>query len=142
MLPRLFERVVIPPIVFAELQQPNTPAAVQQWVQGLPAWIAVQKPTTIDFTLQVDAGEREAISLAREIHAAAVLIDDRAGRLAAAKCGLTVVGTLGLLEQASVRGWLALPEALERLRKTNARLDPKLVEAALERYRARARPSP
>ena len=141
-LPRLFERVVIPPIVFAELQQPNTPAAVQQWVQGLPAWIAVQKPTTIDFTLQVDAGEREAISLAREIHAAAVLIDDRAGRLAAAKCGLTVVGTLGLLEQASVRGWLALPEALERLRKTNARLDPKLVEAALERYRARARPSP
>jgi len=33
-LPRLFERVVIPPTVFAELQQPNTPAAVQQWVQG------------------------------------------------------------------------------------------------------------
>jgi predicted nucleic acid-binding protein len=93
-LPRLFERVVIPPIVFAELQRPNTPAAVQQWVRGLPAWIAVQKPTTIDSTLQVDAGEREAISLAREIHAAAVLIDDRAGRLAAAKCGQMVVGTL------------------------------------------------
>lgn len=106
------------------------------------AWVAVQKPSAIDSTLQVDAGEREAISLAREIHAAAVLIDDRAGRLAAAKCGLTVVGTLGLLEQASVRGWVALPEALERLRKTNARLDPKLVEATLERHRARAKPSP
>jgi len=83
-LPRLFERVVIPPTVFAELQQSNTPAAVQQWVRGLPAWGAVQKPSAIDSTLQVDAGEREAISLAREIHAAALLIDDRAGRLAAA----------------------------------------------------------
>lgn len=136
-----FERVVIPPTVFAELHRPNTPAAVQQWVQGLPAWVAVQKPTTIDFTLQVDAGEREAISLAREIDAAAVLIDDRAGRLAVAQCGLTVVGTLGLLEQASVRGWVALPEALERLRKTNARLDQKLIEAALERHRTRSKPS-
>jgi len=137
-LPRLFERVVIPPTVFAEPQQPNTPAAVQQWVQSLPAWVAVQKPTAIDSRLQVDAGERKAISLAREIHAAAVLIDDRAGRLAAAKCGLTVVGTLGLLEQASVRGWVALPEVLEGLRKTNARLDPKLVEVAIGRHRAAA----
>ncbi|MGH8320063.1 MAG: DUF3368 domain-containing protein [Steroidobacteraceae bacterium] len=128
--------------LFAELQQPNTPAAVQQWMQGLPGWVAVQKPTAIDSTLQVDAGEREAISLVREIHAAAVLIDDRAGRLAAAKCGLTVVGTLGLLEQASVRGWVSLPEALQRLRKTNARLDPKLVEAAIDRHRARSKPSP
>ena len=31
-------------------------------------------------------------------------IDDHAGRLAVLKCGLTVVGTLGLLERASVRG--------------------------------------
>ena len=141
LLPRLFERVVIPPTVFAELQQPNTPAAVQKWMQGRPAWVAIQRPSAIDATLQVDAGEREAISLAREIHAAAVLIDDRAGRVAAAQCGLTVVGTLGLLEQASMRGWVVLPDALERLQRTNARLDPKLVEAVLERYRTRSKPS-
>jgi predicted nucleic acid-binding protein len=66
-----------------------------------------------------------------------VLIDDRAGRAAATQCGLTVVGTLGLLEQASMRGWVVLPDALERLQRTNARLDPKLVEAMLERYRTR-----
>lgn len=141
-LPRLFEQIVIPPTVFDELQQPNTPPPVQQWVQALPAWVAVQKPAEIDDTLQVDAGEREAISLAREIHAAAVLIDDRAGRLAATQRGLAVVGTLGLMEQASARGWINLPEALERLRKTNARLDAKLMEAALERYRARSQPNP
>jgi predicted nucleic acid-binding protein len=137
LLPRLFERVFIPPTVFAELQQPNTPAAVHKWMQGRPSWVAIQKPSAIDATLQVDAGEREAICLAREIHAAAVLIDDRAGRAAATQCGLTVVGTLGLLEQASMRGWVVLPDALERLQRTNARLDPKLVEAMLERYRTR-----
>lgn len=41
-----------------------------------------------------------------------------------------------------MRGWFGLPQALERLRQTNARLDPKLIEAALERHRARSNPKP
>ncbi len=139
-LARLFDQVVIPPIVFAELQHPSTPARVQEWMQALPAWVAVRKPLMIDSSLNVDAGEREAICLAREIHAAAVLMDDRAGRQAAAQCGVPVIGTLGLLEQASVRGWIDLPQALERLRETNVRLDRKLIEAALERHQARSSP--
>ncbi len=142
LLARLFEQVVIPPTVFTELQQPNTPVVVQEWIRALPAWVTVQKPKTLDPSLNVDAGELEAICLAREIHAAAVLMDDRAGRQAAAQCGLPVIGTLGLLEQASVRGWVDLPQALERLRQTNARLDPKLIEAALERHKTRASASP
>jgi transposase len=32
-LPRLFERVIIPPTVFVELQHPNTPALVQEWMK-------------------------------------------------------------------------------------------------------------
>lgn len=35
-LPRLFRQVVIPPTVFRELQQPNTPPLVQQWARSLP----------------------------------------------------------------------------------------------------------
>jgi hypothetical protein len=42
-----------------------------------------------------------------------------------------------LLEQAAARGFLDLPEAVERLRRTNARLDPKLIHSALERDKAR-----
>jgi len=86
-LARLFERAIIPPTVFAELQRPNTPAMVQEWMRALPAWVAVQKPSTLDTSLNLDAGELEAICLAREIHAAAVLMDDRAGRLAASQFG-------------------------------------------------------
>ena len=85
----------------------------------------------------MDAGESEAICLAQEIKAAAVLMDDRAGRKAAIHCGLAVIGTIGLLEQAAARGLLDLPQVMERLRQTNARLDADLIHAALERDNAR-----
>ncbi len=136
-LPRLFSRVVIPPTVFRELQQPNTPAPVREWANSLPNWASMQTPKAINLVLDVDAGELEAICLAQEIKAAAVLMDDRAGRSAAISCGLAVIGTIGLLEQAAARGFLDLPQAMERLRQTNARLDLELIHAALERDKAR-----
>jgi predicted nucleic acid-binding protein len=108
----------------------------------LPAWAAVQAPKSLNLSLDVDAGELEAICLAREIKAAAVLMDDRAGRSAAIHCGLAVIGTLGLLEQAAARGLLELPDTMERLRQTNARLDPELIHAALERDKARKQARP
>ncbi len=141
-LPRLFSQVVIPPTVFRELQQPNTPAPVRQWASSLPSWATVQTPKTVNLSLDVDAGELEAICLAKEIKAAAVLIDDRAGRTAAIHCGLAVIGTVGLLEQAAARGLLDLAQAMERLRRTNARLDPRLIQAALERNKARNQSRP
>lgn len=136
-LPKLFNRVVIPPTVYRELQQPNTPVVVRQWGNLLPSWVAVQSPKTIHLALDVDAGELEAICLAQEIHADAILMEDHAGRKAAMRCGLVVVGTLGLLEQAAIRGLIELPSALARLCQTNARLDPDLIQAALARDQAR-----
>ena len=136
-LPRLFTRIVIPPTVFHELQQPNTPSLVRDWAHSLPAWASVQAPKALNLTLAVDPGELEAICLAREINAVAVLMDDRAGRKAAVSCGIAVIGTIGLLEQAAARGFLELPEKLDRLGRTNARLDPELIQAALERDKAR-----
>ena len=85
----------------------------------------------------MDAGELEAICLARKILADAILMDDRAGRHAAVQCGLAVVGKLGLLEQAAARGLLELPAALDRLTQTNARLDRELIRTALARDQVR-----
>ena len=141
-LPRLFRRVVIPPMVFRELQQPNTPPPVQQWARSLPVWAAVQAPKALNLSLDVDAGELEAICLAREIKAVAVLMDDRAGRSAAIHCGLAVIGTIGLLEQAAARRLLELPDTMDRLRETNARLDPELIRAALHRDKVRKQAQP
>jgi predicted nucleic acid-binding protein len=136
-LPKLFQQVIIPTGVFAELQQPNTPLPVKQWADAMPGWIAVQSPHHLQTGLDVDRGELEAISLAQEIHAVAVLMDDLAGRRAAVQCGLAVVGTLGLIEQASIRGLIDLPAAIARLQQTNVRLDSKLIQAVLERHHAR-----
>jgi uncharacterized protein len=141
-LPRLFHQVVIPPTVFRELQQPNSPTPVREWARSLPSWAAVQAPKVLNHSLDVDAGELEAICLAQEIKAAVVLMDDRAGRKAARQCGLAVIGTVGLLEQVAARGMLKLPQAMNRLLMTNARLDPELVRAALDRDTARKQVRP
>lgn len=138
-LPKLFQQVVIPPAVFAELQQPNTPPPVRQWADALPKWVAVQSPEHLQTGLDVDRGELEAISLAQEIHAVAVLMDDLAGRRAAAQCGLAVVGTLGLIEQAALRGLIDLPSVMGQLQKTNVRLDDKLIQAVLQRHQVRTK---
>ena len=129
--------MVIPPTVFRELQQCNTPLPVREWASALPPWVAVQTPKSLNLDLDVDAGELEAICLAQEIKAAALLIDDRAGRNAAIHCGLVVIGTIGILEKAAARGLLDLPQAAERLRQTNARLDSDLIRGALERDKSR-----
>ncbi len=138
-LPNLFQQVVIPPTVFSELQQSNTPPPVKKWADALPKWVTVQSPEHLQTGLEVDRGELEAISLAQEIHAAAVLMDDLAGRRAAAQCGLAVVGTLGLIEQASIRGLIDLPFMMGQLQKTNVRLDAKLVQAILQRHQTRVK---
>ena len=83
--------------------------------------------------MDLDPGELEAICLAQEIKAVAVLMDDRAGRRAALQCGLAVIGTIGLLEEAAARELVELPQVMNRLRQTNARLDPELIRAALDR---------
>ncbi len=136
-LRHLFQEVVIPPTVFQELQQPKTPDRVRAWLQAVPEWVRVQAPTKLDPSLEVDPGEREAICLALEIKAAAILIDDRAGRSAALRYGLAVTGTLGVLELAAGRGVVDLPKVLDKLRATNVRLDAQLVEGALKRDAAR-----
>ena len=58
----------------------------------MPNSARVQTPKALNLKLDVDAGELEAICLAQEIKAAAILMDDRAGRSAAIRCGLDFFG--------------------------------------------------
>jgi predicted nucleic acid-binding protein len=136
-LPRLFHEVLIPPSVFAELQHGRTPTPVRDWIEARPSWLRVRAPKTLDPSLDADAGEVEAICLAREVGATALLMDDKKGRIAAERVGLAVTGTVGLLELAAVRGLVDLPEVIHRLRQTNARLAPEILDAALKRDAAR-----
>jgi predicted nucleic acid-binding protein len=70
----------------------------------------------------LDPGESQAIALAAEIGAGAVLIDDRAGRREALRRGLAVAGTLSGLDDADEAGLLKFDDAVARLRNTSFRL--------------------
>jgi predicted nucleic acid-binding protein len=43
-LPKLYGRVLIPPGVWAELQQERTPEPVRQWAAKPPEWLEVRTP--------------------------------------------------------------------------------------------------
>lgn len=133
-LPALFQEVLIPPTVHRELQHAKTPPRVRAWAEKLPVWLKVQSPTVLDDSLNVDAGEKEAICLAREVKAVAILMDDRRGRAEAVRCGLRVAGTIGLLEAGAQRGLIDLVVTIQRLRQTNARLDEELIQEILARH--------
>lgn len=132
-LPRLFGKVVVPPSVLKELRHEDAPAAVRTWADALPPWVEAQGLAQEDLTLKLHPGERDAISLAMEIHADFVLLDDRAARTAAKERRLTVVGTLGILERAAVADLLELPAVLDTLGRTTFKIAPSLVKLALER---------
>ena len=134
-LPQLYESVVIPEAVRQELAHPNAPERTRLWAASLPAWVSVQTPRVI-LALPIDIGEQEAISLAVEMDADLLLMDDRSGREAAEAQALTVTGTLGVVGQAAQRGLLDLEQALGRLSRTNFRVTPALIQAVREEFQA------
>ena len=138
-LPQLYARVAIPPAVVAELRHPSAPVVVQNWAQSLPTWATVLKPTAPHRPDAFDPGESEALALALELRADLILLDEREGRREAVALGLTLSGTVGVLERAAERGLLDLERAFQRLAATNFRIEPVYLEAALERDRERLR---
>jgi predicted nucleic acid-binding protein len=96
----LFEHIYIPSAVAREIE-PSVPAA--DWI--------VERALTQPLAAQIlgaslDAGESEAISLAVELSAGTVVLDDWPARQLAIALGLPVVGTLGVLVRAKSRGLL------------------------------------
>ena len=80
---------------------------------------------------ELDAGELAALRLASSESGSFLLIDDAAGRAAAAELGIANTGTLGVLIAASHRQLLDLDEAVARLRATSFRISRALIDRAL-----------
>jgi predicted nucleic acid-binding protein len=127
----IFGQVIVPSAVLNELQRSGAPEVVRLWVSDPPPWLLIRTPTQIDPTIQLGRGEIEAICLAVELHADVVLMDDRRGRRVAESHGLSVVGTVNVLEVAAERELLSLPVAIEKLRETNFHIAERILARAL-----------
>lgn len=96
----------------------------------------MRRPTTPLTLPRLDAGETEAIALAIEIGADALLLDEQAGRREATRRGLRVAGTLSVLDEADRAGLLDFEKAVAALEKTSFRLSGKVLRE-IRRRRAR-----
>jgi predicted nucleic acid-binding protein len=133
-LPNLYQKVLIPPAVRAELAHANTPDTVRAWISAPPSWLEVvslKQPVDSDLP-HLDASEREAISLAYELQAGLLLMDERDGVSLARQRGLKVVGTLAALELAALRGLVDLQTMFDRLGETTFRSPLRLMASMLE----------
>jgi hypothetical protein len=89
---KLFSEVIIPERVRDELLRGHS---------ELPSWLRVatvaNQAQAQHYAQTVDAGEAEAIELAKELHADQLLIDERKGRKLAVQEGVPVIGLLGVV---------------------------------------------
>lgn len=135
-LRELFGEVIVSRAVLTEMESPLAPDKVRQWLAQRPEWVAVRDIQQEDPTLlHLDPGEREAITLAQELQANLLLLDERLGRQEAVQRKFNVTGTVGILDRAGARGLIDLPAAVSHLRLTNFRVSPRLLNSLLDRHK-------
>jgi predicted nucleic acid-binding protein len=137
LLTQLFAEVVIPGAVRDELLRNHS---------VLPVWLRVEAPHDLakirEFSHTVDIGEAEAKTLAIELRADRLLIDERKGRQLAAQHGVPIIGLLGIVllsrKQELISSARVLLDQIER--EAGMYLERNLKEAALDGLNRRRRP--
>jgi predicted nucleic acid-binding protein len=134
-LPRLYSSVLILFAVRDELQDAGAPDHVRRWIASPPEWLQIRRPAFSPdselLRIRIGPGERDAILIAEETGADEIMLDDQLGRREAERRKLHTVGTLGVLQAASRKGFLDLREALTRLRDTNFYITQELIDRML-----------
>jgi predicted nucleic acid-binding protein len=136
-LQELFGEVIVPRAVLTEMESPLAPDKVRQWLAQRPEWVIVNDIRQEDSTLaHLDVGERETITLAQELQANLILLDERLGRQEAVQRKFDVTGTIGILDRAGVNGLIDVAAAATHLSLTNFRISPRFLNFLLDRYKS------
>lgn len=125
LLARSFGRVIIPPAVRRELRSVSPPS----WIEVVHLLSNADPHVTLS---GLGSGESEAITLAVDLQAGHVLLDDRSARIRAERMGRWVIGTLGLLANAKDAGLIdVLRPYLDALRVSGFYIGDQLYEMVL-----------
>ncbi len=115
LLRQIFQKVIIPPSVNSEVKALRD-FEVDLTLYENSDWIEIRTPSNRDevkaLFMILDKGESEAISLAKELKASFLLIDERAGTNKALEEGLSTIGLVGVLIKAKQLGFISLVEPL------------------------------
>lgn len=127
LIARLFGGVLVPPAVIQEIAV-SVPRRDWLRVQSLSAPI----PSTVRLA-RLDPGEEEAVALAIELRPTWLVLDERRARRLAERLGLPVIGTLGILRTAKLRGVVGeVKPLIDALRATRFFVDDRLVGQLLD----------
>lgn len=130
----LYEAIVIPPAVLAELEAGARANVIVPDVATLP-WVEVKTVQTralIPAVVDLGPGEAEVIALGLEHPGSLLILDDQLARRMAALNHLTCTGTIGVLIKAKQAGHLeAVRPVVERLRASGQWLSDELVAMVL-----------
>ena len=134
LLEHMFSRVLIPPAVQRELLAKTGPESARL-DEALFSFVRVTEtpPLVAEVkiaTSRLDVGEQEAIALAYE-QKAPIVIDDRLGRAAARRLGLSVTGVAGVLVRAKETGLVpAVRPLLDEMRQRGYWLSDEILNVA------------
>lgn len=138
LLCRLFEGVLIPEAVLAELQvgSPKVKTTLEQ-ASCFEIVMLEESEQLVSLQLMLDAGESEAIALAVE-RKLPILIDEKKGRQIARQLKLTMTGFAGILILAVRKSVLTSPEAialLDQAMSNGYRFSEKLYKQVIDALR-------
>jgi uncharacterized protein len=105
-LQKIYHQIIIPQAVYDELTHQGAGKVVNNAVKNAD-WLKVQSVNNRSMVKQlenkINVGEAEAITLALELNAKQLIIDERLGRREAKNLGLKITGVLGVLVIAKQR---------------------------------------
>lgn len=128
-LKKIYSEIVIPEAVYKEIEAGKH----KEFYRDLSKidWIkirSIKNKRSINYFLDLDAGEAEAIIIASEIGADLIILDEKLGRYHAKHAGIKVTGTLGLLVKAKKMGLVPkLKPLLKELTEKNVWISDRLI---------------
>lgn len=128
-LQKIYSEIIVPDAVYEEVEAGKH----KKFYQDLSKieWIkikSIKDKLSVDYFLDLDAGEAEAIILASEIGADLIILDEKLGRYHAKHAGIKITGTIGVLVKAKKLGLIPkLKPLLKELTQKDVWISDKLI---------------